>query len=400
MREFSQCTILLVDDIETNIDVLFQSLQDDYQLAVALDGKSALEYAEVYPPDLILLDIMMPEIDGYEVCRRLKDNPGTQDIPIIFLSAKDEIENKTTGFEAGAVDYITKPFDMIEVKARIRTHLSLSLAHQELLVAKEFSEAANKKVTESIQYAKMIQRSLLPNPENVKNFLADSFVIWQPRDIVGGDFIFAERLKNGEPGDFIISVLDCTGHGVPGAFMTLIASFGLGKIIKDEGCHDPGQILRHLNNQVKTSLQQDTKYALSDDGLDAAVCLISPARKTLTFAGAKLPMIYIKDGQEFMIKGDRKSIGYKKSDVSFEFTCHTVRIEPGMSVYLFTDGFADQLGETEERRFGTRRFRNLLRDISETPLEAQKEILLNVFNEYKGENERQDDVTVVGFSFR
>ncbi len=143
-----QCTILLVDDIETNIDILFQALQDEYHLSVALDGETALDYVKSYPPDLILLDIMMPEMDGYEVCRRLQADPDTRDIPVIFLSAKGEIENKATGFEVGAVDYITKPFEIIEVKARIRTQLTLKLARESLLEAKDASETANKAKSE------------------------------------------------------------------------------------------------------------------------------------------------------------------------------------------------------------------------------------------------------------
>jgi len=131
MKELSACTILLVDDTETNIDVLVAALKDDYKLWAALDGESALEYALAHHPDLVLLDIMMPGMDGYEVCRRLRYDPATRDIPIVFLTAMDETEHKTAGFEAGAVDYITKPFEILEVKARVKTHLLLKLALEE-----------------------------------------------------------------------------------------------------------------------------------------------------------------------------------------------------------------------------------------------------------------------------
>jgi putative two-component system response regulator len=127
-----QCKILLVDDTKTNLDLLIQTLRDDHKLAAALDGKKAIEYAKNNPLDLILLDIMMPEMDGFEVCRRLKEDPTTSTIPIIFITALDASKDKTRGFEIGAVDYITKPFDILEVKARVRTHLNLKLAQEAL----------------------------------------------------------------------------------------------------------------------------------------------------------------------------------------------------------------------------------------------------------------------------
>jgi putative two-component system response regulator len=132
VKELSHCKILVVDDTEANLDILVDALGDLYDLSVAMDGETALEAVEEEKPDLILLDIMMPGMDGYEVLSTLKQNPRFQKIPIIFLTALTEIENKTRGFQLGAVDYITKPFEVLEVQARVKTHLSLVLASQEL----------------------------------------------------------------------------------------------------------------------------------------------------------------------------------------------------------------------------------------------------------------------------
>ena len=139
-KDMKDCTVLVVDDTEVNIDVLVATLGNLYDIAVALDGESALEIASENPPDLILLDIMMPGLDGYEVCRRLKEDPVLTKIPVIFLTALTEIENKTKGFQAGAVDYVTKPFEVLEVQARVKTHLSLVLARQELEQQNEILE--------------------------------------------------------------------------------------------------------------------------------------------------------------------------------------------------------------------------------------------------------------------
>jgi len=266
-------------------------------------------------------------------------------------------------------------------------------------------ESANKKILESIQYAEKIQRSLLPNTGAIKEFLPNSFFIWMPKDIVGGDIFFADSFEDG----FVVAVIDCTGHGVPGAFMTMIASSALRRIIKDEGCHDPAEILNHLNLIIKTTLQQDTEDAASDDGMDVAVCFIRKSVNSagcLIFSGAKLPLIYVYNDELTLIKGDRQSIGYKqsrRSDINFEFTNHKIDIKKGMSFYMATDGFEDQLGEDAESRFevtrfGSKRFRELLRDNSSGSFKEQKEIILKIFDDYKGKEERQDDVTVVGFS--
>ena len=298
------------------------------------------------------------------------------------------------------------------LKASVEKYHQINLRLNETLDA---AEKANRRIIESIRYANMIQCSLLPNPENIKSFLSDSFFIWMPRDIVGGDFIFTNPSEDG----FILAVIDCTGHGVPGAFMTMITDFGLRKIIRDEGWRDPAQILRRLNFFVKTSLQQDTDYALSDDGLDAAVVCIRmpdsnyplPAEPltlsdsqplSLTFAGAKLPLFYTCRNEVHVIKGGRQSIGYRRSDLGFNFTNHTIAVEKGMSFYMATDGFADQLGETagnKVSRLGTRRLRELLKENSPLPFDIQREKMLEAFNIHKGDMERQDDVTMIGFGF-
>jgi len=271
-------------------------------------------------------------------------------------------------------------------------------------IAREIAEAANKKIMESIHYAKMIQRSLLTDPDEIRTYLPDSFFIWEPRDIVGGDIFFTEKLGDG----FIIAVVDCTGHGVPGAFMTMIASSGLRKIIRDEGCHDPAEILKRLSYFVKTTLHQDKTYAVSDDGMDIGIAravhinIESPSfgfqASELIFAGAKLSLFYVCNGEVTVIAGDRQSIGYKRSDLNFNFSDHKVRIEKGTVFYMASDGFTDQLG-ADSRRFGSRRFRELLKRTAHLPFERQREILLEAFEAHKGDRQRQDDVTVAGFGF-
>lgn len=158
MNDLCNCKILLVDDTKTNIDVLVQALKNDYKLGVALNGKKAIEYADTKKPDLILLDIKMPEMDGFEVCQKLKESVETRDIPIIFITAMDDTGHKTKGFEMGAVDYITKPFDITEVKARVKTHLSLKIAREKL---ENQNTILEEKVLERTKELEETQREIL-----------------------------------------------------------------------------------------------------------------------------------------------------------------------------------------------------------------------------------------------
>lgn len=441
--EGSRITVLLVDDQPFIGKIIRRMLESekDIEFHYFQSARDALRIGKEISPTVILQDLVMPEISGLNMVHYFRAKENTQDVPLIVLSADENASVKAEAFAAGANDYMVKPPDKIELIARIRYHsqayinmlqrdeasrkvekqtAELLTSNEKLVehiaerrrtesalreskkkveAEREAAETANKKIMSSIRYAQTIQRSFLPNPGNMKTFLPETFLIWMPRDIVGGDFIFTHKFEN----QAVIAVLDCTGHGVPGAFMTMVASFGLEKIIKGEGWYDPAQILKRLNFFVKTSLQQDTSYALSDDGLDAAVCLISKPdeaeKRVLTFAGARLPLIYTDKGEITLIKGDKMSLGYRKSDLNFNFENHRIPVREGMFFYMLTDGFTDQLGGEKRRRFGIRRFKEIVKEIGFLPVERQQDELVRAFSEYKGENEIQDDITVLGFGF-
>ena len=281
----------------------------------------------------------------------------------------------------------------LEVKVAERTE-ELNQRNQQLNEALIEVEQSNRKIMDSIRYAKRIQSSLLPSPEQLDSILPDNLLIWMPRDVVGGDIYYAEQFASGT----IVAVVDCTGHGVPGAFMTMLALSGIKKITTDEGCLDPAEILKRLNMNLKSLLHQDSDQALSDDGLDASICFVDNRKQTLTFAGARQSLICLNHDQLSRIKGDRHSVGYKMSDLNYEFTNHQVEIKKGMSFYLLTDGLIDQLGGENKFSFGSKRFTELLVESRDSPLAAQKERILQKFSEYKQDNEIQDDITVLGFS--
>ncbi len=235
---------------------------------------------------------------------------------------------------------------------------------------------------------------MLPDSEVINSLIPNSFFLWLPKDIVGGDAYYLEPVKKG----FYITLFDCTGHGVPGAMMTMMAIVFLRRVIVDYKDGNPSEILKQLNKIIKHFLKQDREDTLSDDGLDAAVCFVDPGEKKLVFAGARLSLYYNDNGDIVQVKGDRQSIGYKNSDTRFNFTEHEIQIQNDSMIYLTTDGFIDQIGGEKNLPFGWKKFIKLLEDNQNESLDKQCKILESSIAEYKGkENPQVDDISVIGF---
>jgi len=254
---------------------------------------------------------------------------------------------------------------------------------------------ANQQIMSSLRYARMIQMAILPDPEKAKTWVPGLAIWWAPRDIVGGDFYFVDQIKDG----FIVSVADCTGRGVAGAFMTIIAGSELKRIVKGEECHDPGEILTRLNRRVRRALRQDTRRAMSDDGLNIGICVVKRDSRTLCFSGAKIDMVYGINGEIHVLKGDRKSVGYASGD-NLGYSVKSMAIDKRMVVYIFTDGLTDQLGERSGQRFGTRRLKDLLMEHSRLPISVQCEIVKASSEVYRGERDQVDDITMLAFEVK
>ncbi|MDM8517691.1 7TM diverse intracellular signaling domain-containing protein [Desulfobacterales bacterium HSG16] len=324
----------------------------------------------------------------------------------ILRSEKEEARRESIASLHSAHELKIKYSRGLERKVRDRT-IELEKNRNELQHAFMKLEDSNQSTMDSIRYAKQIQQALLPKTEFMKKYMPNNFVIWMPRNIVGGDIFFFEPVEQG----FILAVVDCTGHGVPGAFMTMIAMSTLRRIIKDERYYDPAKILERMNFIVKTTLQQDSEDACSDDGMDIGIVKVSDnegrGKLSLIFAGANISLLYNQNGAIHQLKADRQSIGYrqsKRSNIDFNFTNQPLDIENGMSFYISTDGFEDQLGGdiltgSMEKRFGKKRLRELLGKISDLSFQEQKAFIMAEFNEHRGKREALDDVTVVGFGY-
>lgn len=251
-----------------------------------------------------------------------------------------------------------------------------------------------EQIISSLKYARTIQNSLMAVPESIYMELPNSFIIWEPRDIVGGDIYYAHFSDN----EFILCVIDCTGHGVPGALLSMVAASILQRIVRAEKIRTPSEILKRLNLIVKLTLYQDSLNTVSDDGMDVGICVVNKLTRRLTYAGARIPLLIIKNGRSEIIKGNKPSIGYRFSDPEYQYTDHDIDIEKGTSFYLFSDGIISQTGGKNERMFGTKRLRNLLETNSKKSFNQQKTAILESLNEFQSTFQRKDDITLVGFS--
>lgn len=251
----------------------------------------------------------------------------------------------------------------------------------------------NKKITDSINYASLIQNSILPHNDCIKKCLMDYFIIWEPKDKVGGDMYQFEEFEKGK----VLAVIDCTGHGIPGAFMTMVVKAVLNNIVNSQNCDNPALILKELNQRVRSLLNQDKTHTLSDAGLDGGILYFSNDNQKVTFAGAKTPLFYIQNSDLKVIKGDRESIGYKKSNPDFEFKNHNIEIDNDTYIYLTTDGLIDQNGGKKSFPYGKKRFQKLILQNYRENFSLQKEAILNSLLEYQSDEERNDDITIFGF---
>lgn len=246
----------------------------------------------------------------------------------------------------------------------------------------------NREVIDSIQYAKRIQSAVLPSPGFISRNLEESFVLYKPKDIVAGDFYWMEA----EGGKVFFTAADCTGHGVPGAMVSVMCSHALTKAVKELGLQQPSRILD------KTVELLEERFARSEeevnDGMDLALCSIDIQNNLLEYAGANNPLYYIRDGELQIIKADKQPVG-KYSDRK-PYTNHQLEMRKGDCYYVFTDGYPDQFGGSNGKKFKYKAFRDLLLSVHDKPMTEQHDIINQVFEDWKGELEQIDDVCVFG----
>jgi serine phosphatase RsbU (regulator of sigma subunit) len=257
-------------------------------------------------------------------------------------------------------------------------------------------EEASEVIASSIRYASRIQRSILPEANLIDSTLSDYFILWEPRDVVSGDVYWLARWGDG----VLIALGDCTGHGVPGAFMTLIANSAFERALLDVNPGAIGGLVSRINQLIQVALKQTARGGESDDGIDLGVCYISADHTRVTFAGARISLFIGAPGDDLVeINGDKRSIGYRRISFDQDYRETALPVVPGMRFYMASDGLIDQIGGERHRAFGLTRFLTLLDRHQDQPMADQKNLLVAALSEYQGQEIRRDDVSVLGFRF-
>jgi len=294
-------------------------------------------------------------------------------------------------------DHIARAIESVRAEEKIRIQHQLVLQHQQ-------------ETTDSISYARRIQKAVLPSPPYIAKILTEFFTIYKPKDIISGDFYWVREIQ----GYKVVIVADCTGHGVPGALMSMLGVTLLNEQFRTFGIRQPAEILGHLRTKVKEILAQEGSADDQQDGMDMAIAIIDHENKECQFAGANRPLfLYRKkepleeglsripyssvenDEYEFYeVKGDKQPIGIHWDE--HEFTNHSIKLQNNDTLYLFSDGFVDQYGGNKRKKYKNRNFKKLLLSVQAESMENQKKLIEEEFENWRGKNEQIDDVCLFG----
>ena len=375
------------------------------------DFKSALMYKDF---QMQIKDSLLSEKNN-EIIARLKEQfeSDKKDSEIDLLSTKSAIQEAEIkkqqvieiALAAGAVLFIIMLFllfNRYKIKQRANAELNLkntalTKANEIITQSRDEIASKNKEITAGITYAKRIQQAVLPKEEVLKKSFKEHFILYQPKDIVSGDFYWHTEIVLPRVGGFrgtFLALADCTGHGVPGAFMSLIGNEILNNLIKEKGIYQPGTILMHLNNAVKNSLKQNNEDE-SADGMEIALIAIDRSKNELHYAGAKRPLFIVRGGKIFEVKASQFAIGGTTPENQV-YTNNVLELQAGDKLYLFSDGYTTQLSSAEMKKYSVARLKDKILAISPLAMNLQNQALQDEFNAWKGDMETLDDVLVIG----
>jgi len=374
MKNLSDCRVLLVDDAKTNLDILVEGLKGDHKLSLALNGEVALQVAAHTHPDLVLLDIVMPGMDGYEVCRRLRQMPETAEVPIMFLSSLEEVQNKTRGFEAGANDYLTKPFEMLEVKARVRS----------LLKAKAYSDAVKEQIASELRVAREIQMGMVPHDfASVEQAYGVSFgAVLEPAREVGGDLY---GVCAAVPERLVVFLGDVSGKGIA-ASMFMVRAISLARLLARE-IAEPERILARLNDELAV----DNPSGMFVTFLCA---MFEPKSGRLTIAngGHCRPVLLPAVGPpHWTVKNLGTALGFEPG---LEFERTELTLHAGDTLILYSDGVSEAFNPQDEC-YGTERLLSEASGFAGQSAPAITSGLLQKVRAFAGTALQSDDIAIL-----
>ena len=323
----------------------------------------------------------------------------SQGAPVSFTLLINKPFYRTWWFILTAFSVITGVVILIirerdKAQKKIQEYLEKELAARTSVVMKQKGEIElqNIEITDSINYAKRIQTSILPDINKLKEAFNDAFILFHPRDIVSGDFYWFDKIEEDK---FIVVCADSTGHGVPGAFMSIIGSTLLQDIVTRKRISKPSEILSLLDKQIFSTLNQNVEMGVSNDGMDMVVCEFSISTRHVRFASAMRPVILVLDGESYYIKGNRSSVGGESVIEKF-FDDQEYYLKEGDTIYLFSDGLPDQFGGADGKKMKIARLKRMIEQISKLPMDEQKESMKKFYFDWKGSYDQVDDVLLMG----
>jgi sigma-B regulation protein RsbU (phosphoserine phosphatase) len=389
-------TILIVDDSEDSRRLLSAFLKrEGFQLQEAADGANVLEICREQQPDMILLDVVMPIKDGYQTCKELKDNPETENIPVIFLSAKDDSSDKVKGLQLGAVDYITKPFDKAEVIARVKTQLKIHNLTRALSDSNRLLQEKQTKIEEDLKAAAQIQYALIPSS---KPDLKEISFAWQfiPSDQSGGDIFNIHQLDHRT---IVAYLVDVSGHGVPAAMVTVSVVQSLqphGHTILDINGEKPFLSTARNPSEVLDILNKDYPIERFDKYFTIIYLTIDRFSGEMSYssAGHPPPLLLRASGAIEQLNAGGPMMGLGDM-LPFE-EGHT-RLMKGDRLFLHTDGITEYCRDKEF--FGRSRLEREISNTKQLPLDSACERIINSMHEFGGDIQADDDITLVALEF-
>ena len=385
-------TVLVVDDNYENLEVLGKQLQEnDLEIEFATDGETALKWIDSQQFDLVLLDVNMPGLNGFDVCKMIKENPAHADLPVIFITANHDIDSIVKAFNTGAIDFITKPFINKEVITRVKSQIQIK-KHKDAIdrYIKEIEEK-NLLIEQSMRYAERIQSGIITNQAKLDRYFSDYFVSIIPLNVVCGDFFWTYI----DYGKIMVGTFDCTGHGIPGALMSILVYSMLNEIVSQSNIDTtPDQILNQLRLKISAALYNHVDNSALSDGADGTIIEFDLKKSVALFSGADSRAYMIRENQITEFKGDNMPIAmFRRMD---PFGVKKIAIKKGDVFYLLTDGIVDQFGGELNKKFGRKRVMELFLQINKLPMDEQKTIITKTFTDWKGDQYQIDDTTIVG----
>lgn len=275
-----------------------------------------------------------------------------------------------------------------------RINAELQLQKNEIEQQKNLIEQKNCEITDSINYARKIQDNILLPESKLKQWLPQMFVYFKPKDIVSGDFYWFSKFEN----KYVITAIDCTGHGVPGAFLSMVGNTLLHEIVNIKHVFKPDVILTMLHTGIRLALNQSSEDSDSEDGMDMSLCTVDAKLHRFQFAGAKNNLYVVQGDKLKILKANYYSIGGRqlRPDMQIEFTCYDFMYDDNTSIYMFSDGYLDQFGGDKNEKFNTQRFREMILNNRNLPMEEQKNVLAETMDKWKGNRQQIDDFLVLG----